>query len=286
MTQGEPAVIQDIMHPELEVIGRNETIVAAAERMRAGKIGSLLVRGIEAAGEGMGIEGIVTETDLVRKVIAKAVAAEAATVDTIMTSPLLTIAPDRPILDASHLMELNHVRHLCVSNGARLVGLVSVRDLVRHFVNAEAGPIRDLDDVYRPLSVLMRTDIEKIASQAALLSAARLMADKRIGSLIVVDNAEMVGIVTESDIVRNALPYNLDSTVTTVGSVMNRPLIDIDINRTVHDASELMAEKGIRHLVVTDQRKIVGVLSVRDLIKMVSVRDRPRFVAQGKPKPS
>lgn len=286
MTQGKQGVIQDIMHRELEVIGQNETIVAAAERMRAGKIGSLLVRKADAGGEGMGIDGIVTETDLVRKVIAKEVAAETTTVDTIMTSPLLTIAPERPILDASHLMELNHVRHLCVSNGERIVGLLSVRDLVRHFVNAEAGPIRDLDDVYRPLSVLMRTDIEKIASQASLLSAARLMAAKRIGSLIVADKADMVGIVTESDLVRNALPYNLDSTVTTVGSIMNRPLIDIDINRTVHDASELMAQKGIRHLVVTDQRKIVGVLSVRDLIKMVSVRDRPRFVAQGKPKPS
>ena len=67
---------------------------------------------------------------------------------------------------------------------------------------------------------------------------------------------------------------------------MNRPIIDIDVNRTVHDASELMAHKGIRHLVVTDQRKIVGVLSVRDLIKMVSVRDRPRFLAQGHPRPS
>ncbi len=286
MAQPKETVIQDIMHPGLEVIGRAVTIVAAAERMRAGRIGSLLVRGPDDAGEGMGLEGIVTETDLVRKVLAKEVAAQTATVDTIMTSPLLTIAPDRPILDASHLMELNHVRHLCVSNGERIVGLVSVRDLVRYFVNAKAGPIRDLDDVYRPLSILMRTGIEKIASQASLLSAARVMADKRIGSLIVADKAEMVGIVTESDIVRNALPYDLDSTVTTVGSIMNQPLIDIDINRTVHDASELMAEKGIRHLVVTDQHKIVGVLSVRDLIKMVSVRDRPRFVAQGKTKPS
>ncbi len=282
MAQGKESVIQDIMHRGLEVIGRDVTVVAAAERMRADRIGSLLVRRADASGEGMGIEGIVTETDLVRKVIAKGVAAEAATVDSIMTSPLLTIAPDRPIVDASHLMEMNHVRHLCVSNGERIVGLLSVRDLVRHFVNAKAGPIRDLDDVYRPLSVLMRTNIEKIASQASLLSAARLMADKRIGSLIVADKAEMVGIVTESDIVRNAVPYNLDSNITTVGSIMNQPIIDIDINRTVHDASELMAEKGIRHLVVTDQRKIAGVLSIRDLIKMVSVRDRPRFVAARK----
>ena len=61
---------------------------------------------------------------------------------------------------------------------------------------------------------------------------------------------------------------------------MNHPVIDIDINRTIHDASELMAEKGIRHLAVTEIHKIVGILSVRDLIRMISVRDRPRFLRE------
>jgi CBS domain-containing protein len=59
---------------------------------------------------------------------------------------------------------------------------------------------------------------------------------------------------------------------------MNAPLIQIDINHTVRDASRLMAEKRIRHLVVTEDKKVVGLLSVRDLVKMVSVRDMPRFL--------
>lgn len=74
-----------------------------------------------------------------------------------MTSPLLMITADRPMLDASHLMETNHVRHLCVSDGEEIVGMISVRDLVHYFVDSEGGPIRDLDNVFRPLSVLSVT---------------------------------------------------------------------------------------------------------------------------------
>ena len=97
-----------------------------------------------------GGSGIVTETDLIRKVLAKGMDPSLAMVDQIMTSPLLTITPNRPMLDASQLMETNHVRYLCVSDKDEIVGIISMRDLARHFVDSEGGPIRDLDNVYRP----------------------------------------------------------------------------------------------------------------------------------------
>ena len=50
--------------------------------------------------------------------------------------PLLTITPDRPMLDASHLMEMNHVRYLCVSDNEEIVGIISMRDLARYFVDS------------------------------------------------------------------------------------------------------------------------------------------------------
>ena len=59
---------------------------------------------------------------------------------------------------------------------------------------------------------------------------------------------------------------------------MNYSLIQIAINRTVREASRLMAVKRIRHLAVTENNKIVSLLSVRDLVNMVSVRDKPRFL--------
>ena len=268
------------MHRDLEVVAQDSTIIDSAVRMRERRIGSVLVGSVKSGGGGHGIVGIVTELDLVRKVIAEGLNASHTTVGQIMAKPLLTIAPDQPLLDASHVMEANHVRHLCVSEGGSIVGLVSVRDLVMYFVDAEVGPVRELDDVYRPLSVLMRTSIETIDHGETLLVAAQRMAEKHVGSLLVSQTGKLVGIVTESDLVRKALAYNLDPRLIRMGSIMNHPVIDIDINRTIHDASELMAEKGVRHLAVMEIKKIVGILSVRDLIRMISVRDRPRFLRE------
>ena len=61
---------------------------------------------------------------------------------------------------------------------------------------------------------------------------------------------------------------------------MSSPLLGIDVNRTIRDASKAMAEQSVRHLAVTENGKIVGVLSIRDLVKMVSIRDRPRFLGK------
>lgn len=270
--------IGDFMHRNLEVAPSGTTIVDAALRMREKSLGSLLVLPANAEGSVSNRAGIVTETDLIRKALAKGMDASLSTVDQIMTSPLLTITQDRPMLDASHLMETNHVRYLCVSDEEAIVGVISVRDLVRYFVDSEGGPIRDLDNVYRPLSVLMHTRMETIASERTVLEAAQTMAEKRIGSLLVLKAGKMVGIVTETDLVRKVIAAHLPANSTNAGAVMNAPLIQIDINHTVRDASRLMAEKRIRHLAVTEDHKVVGLLSVRDLVKMVSVRDKPRFL--------
>ena len=278
MTLWSGDTVGDFMHRYLEVAPPETTIVEVAERMRGKILGSLLVESTDEEGRMSRRSGIVTETDLIRKVLAKSIDPSLAKVDQIMTSPLLTITPDRPMLDASHLMEANHIGYLCVSDKDEIVGIISMRDLARHFVDSEGGPIRDLDNVYRPLSVLMRTTMETIASERTVLEAAQTMAEKRIGSLLVLEAGEMVGIVTETDVVRKVIAARRPANSTRVGAVMNYPLIQIDINRTVRDASRRMAEEQIRHLAVTEDNKVVGLLSVRDLVKMVSVRDKPRFL--------
>jgi len=269
------------MHRYLEVVPPETTIVEAAVRMRGKSVGSLLVEPTNAEGRVSNRSGIVTETDLIRKVLAKGMDSSHTRVDQIMTSPLLTITPDRPMLDASHLMETNHVRHLCVSDEEEIVGVISVRDLVRYFIDSEGGPIRDLDNVFRPLSVLrvlMQTTMETMASERTVLEATQTMAEKRIGSLLVLEAGDMVGIVTETDVVRKVIAAGLPVRSTSVGAVMNAPLIQIDINDTAREASRLMAEKRIRYLAVTEDNKVVGLLSVRDLVKVVSIRDEPRFL--------
>lgn len=268
------------MQRDLEGVSEDMCVLNAASLMAARRIGSLVVHPAGQDSQDPKIIGLVSETDFVRLVMAKGLTAGGTTVGQIMASPLLSIPSDRMMVDASHFMEKHGIRHLCVSEGEKIVGLISVRDLVKHFVYAEKGPIRDLDDVYRPLSVLMRRDIETIDRETTLNTVAKRMAEKRIGALLVTQAGEVTGIVTERDLIQKCMATNQNPEQVRVGSVMTGTLIDIDINRTVHDASDLMAEKNIRHLPVTENRAIVGILSVRDLVRMVSARDRPRFLSQ------
>ncbi len=278
MTTASGQHVSDYMHRQLEVVPQDASVVTVATRMRARSIGSVLIETFDRPHNDCRIAGIVTETDLVSKVLAPGRVPSCTSMLDIMSSPLITIAPNRPMLDASHLMETKRVRHLAVSEGAEVLGVISVRDLVRHFVEADGGPVQSLNDVYRPLSVLMNRDIVSIGSHHTALAAAQRMADKHIGALFVMEAEELVGIVTEADLVRKLLADQLDPVATRVGALMNSPLLDIDINRTIHDASERMAENRIRHLAVTENGKVVGVLSIRDLVKMVSIRDRPEFL--------
>ena len=280
MSDLSPVMIEEFMQRDLELVSATTTSMEAAVLMTEKRIGCLVVQGEGADTTQQPILGLVSETDLVRKVMAADGADAKTPMGEIMSSPLHTIASHRPMIDASHVMEQQGVRHLCVAEGEGIVGLISIRDLVRFFVYAESGPIRDLDNVYRPLSVLMQTSIETIDSDAPVQEAAQQMATKKVGALLVRQDGELKGIVTERDLVQKVLSEEEDARTLTTKAVMNHPLIGIDINRTIHDASDLMAEKWIRHLPVTENHKIVGILSVRDLIRMIAIRDRPRFIRQ------
>ena len=93
------------------------------------------------------------------------------------------------------------------------------------------------------------------------------MRDAQVGALLVSDGAQFVGIVSESDLVRRVLAAGGDGAQVRVSEVMTAPIITIEIDRSAHEASDVMAERGIRHLAVTEDGKIVGVLSVRDLLR-------------------
>ncbi|MBN4054740.1 CBS domain-containing protein [Nitrospira defluvii] len=117
-----------------------------------------------------------------------------------------------------------------------------------------------------PLALLMHREIKDISPKATLRETAQLMRDNRIGCLLVGKGEENVGIVSESDLVRKCLAEELDPDTTRIESIMSSPIISIDIEETAREANDLMANKGIRHLVVTDRGKIAGIISVRDLV--------------------
>lgn len=119
----------------------------------------------------------------------------------------------------------------------------------------------------RPLAVMMSRDIRTIGPDATLAEAARLMRDARVGALLVYAQETYLGVVSETDLVRKGMAAGLEPAGERVRTVMSSPVITIEVDRSAHEASDLMAEKGIRHLGITQDGRLVGIISVRDLLR-------------------
>ncbi|MBM4132751.1 MAG: CBS domain-containing protein [Nitrospira sp.] len=119
----------------------------------------------------------------------------------------------------------------------------------------------------RPLAVMMNRAIRTLGPDATLVEAARLMREAQVGALFVVSEGAYLGVVSETDLVRKAMAQGLDPAQVPVRTVMSSPVITIESNCSAHDASDLMANKGIRHLAVTQDGQVVGMISVRGLLR-------------------
>lgn len=97
-------------------------------------------------------------------------------------------------------------------------------------------------------------------------SAAALMRDRNIGSLFVTRDKVIVGIITDTDLVRRVVAVGAEAVKVPVEQIMSAPITTIDENKTLLDANDLMAREHLRHLGVTRDNKLVGMISVRDLV--------------------
>ena len=97
-------------------------------------------------------------------------------------------------------------------------------------------------------------------------TAAALMRDRNIGSLFVTRGKDVVGILTDTDMVRRVVAVGLDAAKTPVEQLMSAPIMMIEENKTLLDANDLMANMHLRHLGVSRDGKLIGMISVRDLV--------------------
>ena len=118
---------------------------------------------------------------------------------------------------------------------------------------------------------LAKGNIISVNIGTPVAKAAQVMAEQNIGSPFVEHNDQIVGILTEPDIVRKIVGKEIGPTFAPVGTVMSRPIIGIEETRPITEAADLMNQHHTRHLAVFQRGAIVGVLSVRDLLHPVSI---------------
>lgn len=123
------------------------------------------------------------------------------------------------------------------------------------------------------------TELISIVQDASVFDAIKLMADRGIGSLLVMDGSDLMGIVTERDYARKVIVKGRSSESTEVGEIMSTDLVTATSRQSVNECMTLMTDRRIRHLPIVDDDVVVGVISIGDLVQAI-ISDQQEEIEQ------
>ncbi len=124
----------------------------------------------------------------------------------------------------------------------------------------------------KTVAQLLRTKGHEVASVAPgtpVFEALQVMAAKNVGALMVVENDTLVGVFSERDYARKVILMGKSSKEIPVREIMSSHVLYVRLQQTVEDCMALMTDKRVRHLPVLDDQKLVGVISIGDVVKAI-----------------
>jgi CBS domain-containing protein len=122
-------------------------------------------------------------------------------------------------------------------------------------------------------------DVISVAPDLSVFDAIKLMADKLVGSLLVMNDEELRGIVTERDYARKVIIKGRSSETTSVSEIMSTEVLTTSSSQTVNQCMELMTERRIRHLPVVEDNRVIGMISIGDLVQAI-IADQQEEIEQ------
>jgi len=128
-------------------------------------------------------------------------------------------------------------------------------------------------------------EIWSVDADLPVLGAIQIMADKHVGALPVMRDGELVGVLSERDYARKVVLLRRSSAETPVWQIMSSPVVTVTPDAAVRECMQLMTEKRIRHLPVVENGRMVGMISIGDLVRAVieeqdqTIEHLERFIA-------
>jgi CBS domain-containing protein len=123
------------------------------------------------------------------------------------------------------------------------------------------------------------SDVFSVTPQDSVLHAIEVMATRHVGALLVMSQGSLIGIISERDYARKVILKNRSSHDTPVNDIMTSPAVSVTPEHTVHQCMQLMTEGRFRHLPVVKGGRVVGMLSIGDLVKAV-IQEQTEHIEQ------
>jgi CBS domain-containing protein len=121
------------------------------------------------------------------------------------------------------------------------------------------------------------TAIYAVEAETAVLEAIRAMAEHRVGALLVMRGVELIGVVSERDYARKVILLGRSSSDTPVRTIMSSPVITVSPENSVSHCMQLMTDRHVRHLPVVEAGRVIGMVSIGDLVKAVIAEQRAQI---------
>ena len=246
--------VADAMSKDVAIISSDETVVSTVKVMADKNISCIIVE------DNGTIAGIVTETDLLKRVVVESKNFQSTKISEIMSSPIESVSSNLSVLDASEIMDAKSIKRLPVLAEEHLVGIVTQTDLIR--VLTSYG-------MWRDVSMIMSRDVLGIQKEETVTEAAKVMAARNASSVVIMDDNEVVGIFTERDLFKRVIAQKSHPDRTRVGEVMSSPVVSITPDTSVFSASRIMEKMHVRKLVAMEDKQLYGVLSQTDIFMAV-----------------
>ena len=180
----------------------------------------------------------------------------------LMSEELITVDKDQNLSDALKLLRKHNVSRLPVTNNKELVGIISERDIANKLGSSkyESMPASRLH-----ISSVMVKDVFTVPQSMQLEDVAKLMLENGIGSVPVMDDEKMVGIVSKADFV--TLANGIAFEKITVKEIMSKDLTFVSSTERLIHARRLMLESHVGRLPVIDDGELVGMITSKDLMR-------------------
>jgi CBS domain-containing protein len=123
------------------------------------------------------------------------------------------------------------------------------------------------------------TDVWCVEPDATVFDALQRMAEKEVGALVVTEGAQVVGLISERDYARKVILHGRASPTTLVKEIMTSHVVHTHLDQSIEECMALVTEKRIRHLPVMAEGKLVGVISIGDLVKSI-ISDQKFIIEQ------
>lgn len=260
--------IKNLMSTSLITIDKDQSLADALKLLRKNRISRLPVLNNKE------LTGIISERDIAKKLGSskyESMPASRLHVSSVMVKDIISVPQSMRLAEVANIMLENGIGSVPVIEDGKMVGIVSKADFVTMAIDGEYDNICTKE--------IMTKDVISVSPSERLIHARRVSIDAKVGRLPVIDDEELVGMITSKDLMRAFIDFRKKVPERYQKSQIKEVLVEYFMSRnplvvtkdhSISDVAKIMIETGYNGLPVVEDDKVIGIITQTDILRLIS----------------